>query len=89
MNSVINQIKLSITNNATKIAVIHKKNSFTYQELDEYSDKLASYLKKNNVQEGSNVAFLMRRSFEILVTTETRLFFGVILSDSIPLSAIL
>lgn len=56
----------SISAHPTDIAVIHDDVRFTYQDLEDNSNRLSQYLGKHNVQIKSNVAFLMRRSFDML-----------------------
>jgi amino acid adenylation domain-containing protein len=68
MLSVINNIKISIESHHNRIAVVHNDNIFTYQDLESHSNKLAHYLDKFNVKKNSKVAFLMRRSFDMLTT---------------------
>jgi acyl-coenzyme A synthetase/AMP-(fatty) acid ligase len=68
MLSVIGNIKTSIALHQNRIAVIHNDNIFTYQDLETHSNKLAHYLKKFNIKKDSKLAFLMRRSFNMLTT---------------------
>jgi amino acid adenylation domain-containing protein len=68
MSSIISNILESITKYPSKVAIIYQGTPYTYHALDLYSNKIANYLSKNNVEHGSKVIFLMRRSFDMLAT---------------------
>lgn len=68
MTSVLNRITESLENFPSKIAIVDNDISYTYQELNLYSNKIANYLSRNQVQHESRVIFFMRRSFDMLAT---------------------
>lgn len=64
--SLLDDIYKQAKNNPRAVAIIHNRNVITYGDLIIHADKLADYLKNNQVREGSLIAILMRRSFEAL-----------------------
>jgi amino acid adenylation domain-containing protein len=68
MPLVFDRILASLKRFSAKTAIIDQGRSYTYEELDFYSERIASYLAKNNVQKDSKIAFLMRRSYHQLAT---------------------
>ncbi|MBA2656825.1 MAG: amino acid adenylation domain-containing protein [Tatlockia sp.] len=68
MTPVFNRILNSFTKYPEKIAIIDNDRTYTYQELNEFSDKISRYLTEYKIGQNSKVAFLMRRSYCQLAT---------------------
>lgn len=66
MFSLVHKIQKSVFENASRVAIIHDDQTYTYQDLEIQSNKFANYLSSYGVKKGSNVAFLLRRSFDTL-----------------------
>lgn len=61
-----------------KVALIHKGERLTYQQIDEKSNKVAVSLQHQGVQRGDRVAIFLDNSIESVVS-----LFGVLKADAV------
>ena len=76
MLSVLLNIEKTIATCSSQICVAHNQCAFTYQDLKFYSNRLSNYLNNSQIKQGSRIAFLMRRSFEMIATIVSILNLG-------------
>jgi len=75
--SIIDIFKENVRKYPDNLAVIFEDKQLSYQELDHYSDQLAAYLIKNNVQHEEIIGVLIDKS-ELLVIS----FLGILKSGA-------
>ncbi|NOQ25908.1 MAG: amino acid adenylation domain-containing protein [Bacteroidales bacterium] len=49
------------------IAIVNREETFTYQDINERSNQLAHYLRRNGVASGDRVALILDRSVEMII----------------------
>lgn len=76
-NLVLEEFTKRVIENPEAVAVVYKDIELTYHQLDEQSNQLAHYLRKNNVVSGELIGMMMSRSPELLVS-----IFGVLKSGA-------
>ncbi len=67
-NLVIDQFGMVVTSVSAQKAISQKGNSYTYKELDEKSNQLATFLKKCGIEKGQKVAIHMHRSMDYILS---------------------
>ncbi|MEL7408344.1 MAG: amino acid adenylation domain-containing protein, partial [Cyanobacteria bacterium J06558_2] len=66
-NSIIELFTAQVAKTPQGIAIIHKANELTYQELDEQSNELAQYLQSLGVKPEIRVGICLERSLNMIV----------------------
>ena len=66
-NSVIKQFENIAKKYSQKVAIISNGKEYSYEELDDKSSRLATYLLKNGIKNQDIVGIMVNRSFELCV----------------------
>ena len=66
-NNVVKQFENVVKKYSKKIAIISNEKEYTYEELDEKSSRLATYLIKQGIKNQDIVGIMVNRSFELCV----------------------
>jgi non-ribosomal peptide synthetase component F len=67
--TLIDLFKDSVKKYGTKVAIRFKDKSFSYKELDEYSDAIAENLLERGVEPGQIVGIYLPRGYNILLAS--------------------
>ncbi len=67
--NVVSLFKKQVKEKVNNIAVVYKDKKLTYKEIDDLSDKIASYLLKENIKKGDFVSILLSRSEWMPITS--------------------
>lgn len=66
--TLVDVFKDTVYNNLSKVAIRHKNEELTFQEIDIISEKVAYCLQQKNISSGSSIGLYMERSVWILPT---------------------
>lgn len=67
--SILNLFKNKVIENKNKIALINKNNTYTYEVIDQLSNKLANLLvNKYNIRSGDKVGIFLKRDINLIIS---------------------
>ena len=66
--TIANLFEEQVEKTPNKIAIVFEDKKLTYKELNEKSNQLANYLKRQNIKEGKIVGIMLPRSLEVIIS---------------------
>ena len=67
-SDIVSEFKDSVKKYPNNFAIIYKDKKYTYKELDELSDRIASYLASEGVKRGNVVSILVSRNPNMVIS---------------------